>query len=660
MKVLKISAILTLLLSLYFTPLYGQEIIKNNLSDSINTSYVETKPMISADGNTLFFARQNTPENINGRYDEQDIYFNKYGKRGWSKSVNIGEPLNNEMPNGVVSISPNGESLYLLNAYVENKKTDGVAVSHRTDSGWSVPQILPIQDFHNHSDFIDYFFSSNGQELLIAVERDDSFGDQDLYVSRKLKDNSWSKPINLGQQINTKHPEFSPFLAADNKTLFFASMGHENYGGADIFYSKRLDSTWTNWSKPENLGPDVNTESFEAYYTIPANGTIGYYVSDKNGRDNSRDIFSITIPYQFRPDPVILLTGEFLLANNEDDSIDYHVNFLTTSASESEIFVEYESNSFNAILPTGGSYFFYVNKSGHISESHYIDLEKQTTYKEETADIHTVPIRKDEKFTSHNIQFEYKTDEFVSSTYFELVRLLEIFQQNEGLQIEIIGHAHEYEDSVANMELSLSRITKIKDFYVEQGFNPQRLLLRPEGSNAENADNYKKHVNSAFNINNRIDFLIKRTDWKELKVVAAAANESASDSLINQSILLSKKKTFKIHFAFDSYTINEDQELLTEIAKLIKDKEIDKVDLIGYTCSIGDEAYNKYLAEQRAKAVKQWMKEHGLRAEHVEIIAEGEANPIADNDKIEKRALNRRVELTLSFHHKSALKAASN
>jgi len=143
-------------------------------------------------------------------------------------------------------------------------------------------------------------------------------------------------------------------------------------------------------------------------------------------------------------------------------------------------------------------------------------------------------------------------------------------------------------------------------------------------------------------------------------VAATAANESASDSLINQSTLLSKKKTFKIHFAFDSYAINEDQELLTEIAKLIKDEEIDKVDLIGHTCSVGDEAYNKYLAEQRAKAVKQWMKEYGLRAEHVEIIADGEANPIADNSKLEERALNRRVEIMLSFHQRNTLNTVSN
>lgn len=125
MKSLRLWTISTTLIFLIYFPTLGQEIIKNNLSDSINTKYAETKPMISVDGETLYFARQNAPENINGELDDQDIYISTYGKNGWKKAFNAGVPLNNEGSNGVVSISPTGESLFLLNAYAEDDSKEG-------------------------------------------------------------------------------------------------------------------------------------------------------------------------------------------------------------------------------------------------------------------------------------------------------------------------------------------------------------------------------------------------------------------------------------------------------------------------------------------------------------------------------------------------------
>lgn len=653
MKSLKFWVISTTLMFLAYLPSSGQEIFKNNLSDSINSDYAETKPMISVDGKTLYFARQNAPTNINGELDDQDIYISTYGDKGWRKAVNAGIPLNNEGSNGVVSISPTGESLFLLNAYNNEQETEGVSISHKVNNQWSVPEIVPIDDFHNHSDYIDYFFSSNGKELLIAVERDDSFGDQDLYVSKKGPDGSWQSPINLGDQINTKHPEFSPFLAVDNKTLFFASMGHENYGGADIFYTKRLDSTWTNWSKPQNLGPDVNSKEFEAYYTIPANGAIGYYVSSNGGREGSRDIFSITIPYQFRPDPVILLRGEFLVDQKGDDTTDYHVNFLTTSASESEVNIEYEESHFNAILPTGGSYFFYVNKSGHISESHYIDLTDQKEYLEETADIHTIPVQEGAVTTSHNIQFLENTSEFFQASYFELVRLLEIFKQYEGIQFELIGHSHDAEDSLRNWTLSKERLNKIKEFYVDQGFHSDQFVLTPKGDSHLNDDDYKKHVNSSFNINNRIEFKIKSLQWvpESSPEMAASSEMGAAEEGLRVGAGKAKREEYTIQFAFDEEQIKGNQEILVKLKDRLADSNKQSIKLIGYTCNVGNSNYNYSLSQRRALSVKKWLIENGCAATDIEIIAEGESNPIADNNNLKKRKLNRRVEVRINNYN---------
>ncbi|WP_340153503.1 OmpA family protein [uncultured Marivirga sp.] len=647
MKSLILWTVSTTLIFLFYFPSAGQEIIKNNLSDSINSKYTETKPMISVDGKTLYFARQNAPGNVNGILDDQDIYVSIYGDGGWEKAFNAGFPLNNEGSNGVVSISPTGESLFLLNAYNSENSKEGVSISHSVNGEWSSPEVVPIDDFHNHSEYIDYFFSSNGQELLIAVERDDSFGDQDLYVSQKGADGIWKTPINLGDQINTKHPEFSPFLAVDNKTLFFASMGHENYGSADIFYTRRLDSTWTNWSKPQNLGPDVNTKEFEAYYTIPANGSIGYYVSSNGGRNGSRDIFSITIPYQFRPDPVVLLKGEFLADQEDDDNLDYHVNFLTTNASESEVNIEYEATHFNAILRSGGSYFFYVNKSGHISESHYIDLTDQKEYLEETADIHTIPIREGARTTSHNIQFLKNTAEFFPASYFELVRLLEVFKRYDSLQLELVGHAHDFDDSLKNFTLSKERLAKIKEFYVDEGFHPDQFVLTPKGSSELSNDDYKKHVNAQFDINSRIEFKINNLKWVSESSSPMISNSGLNNTknILEVRVRKAQQDQYKIVFGFDEDQVSANQEVLTKLRDRLSGRNIGTIELVGYTCNIGDSAYNQYLAKKRAINVKKWLLKEGCNDRDIKIIAKGESNPIADNGDPEQRKLNRRVEV---------------
>lgn len=90
----------------------------------------------------------------------------------------------------------------------------------------------------------------------------------------------------MGKVINTYANETTPFLAADNKTLYFSSSGHPGYGSNDIFVSRRLDDTWQNWSEPKNLGPKINGPTWDAYYTVPASGKNGYMVTTMDGNKN--------------------------------------------------------------------------------------------------------------------------------------------------------------------------------------------------------------------------------------------------------------------------------------------------------------------------------------------------------------------------------------
>ena len=134
----------------------------------------------------------------------------------------------------------------------------------------------------------------------MSVERDDSRGDQDLYISFMDEFGNCQAPINLGNNINSLGADFAPFLAPDGESLFFASFGHKGIGGSDIYVSRRLDDTWTKWSNPVNLGPLVNSKDNEVYFSLT--GDFRYLYLDRlNPMEDKRDIAVMMVPDEIRP-----------------------------------------------------------------------------------------------------------------------------------------------------------------------------------------------------------------------------------------------------------------------------------------------------------------------------------------------------------------------
>ncbi|MFZ6663167.1 OmpA family protein [Peijinzhouia sedimentorum] len=284
--------------------------IKRNLGYWINTRFDETKPIISPDGNTLYFGRRFYPGNRGGTNDIQDIYISKKVNGEWGIPVNIGGPINNSNPNGATSVTADGNRLFLINEYYPNGTfNDGFSYSDRINGAWQQPKNIKIDNYRNRNQFLDFALSVNGDVIILAIETANTVGDQDLYVSFYQGNDVWTEPKNLGNLVNSTAAEFSPYLAPDGRTLYFASEGHEGFGKSDIFYTKRLDDTWEVWSEPQNLGPELNTADFDAYFTIPANSNKGFVVSMEGSIGGLRDIYEVQIKPEFLPDPIVTLEG---------------------------------------------------------------------------------------------------------------------------------------------------------------------------------------------------------------------------------------------------------------------------------------------------------------------------------------------------------------
>src|SRR6185312_11118771 len=222
------------------------------LSNNINTpQYNEGSQSISLDGKVLFFTGCNRPDGL-GRCD---IYIATKKGDDWSKPFDIAPPVNT--------------------------------------SGWeSQPSI-----------------SADGRTLYFVSNRKGGYGGYDIWKSN-LTEKGWTNPENLGPNVNTAFDEQSPFIHADDSTLYFCSNGWPGLGGMDLFVSHLGKEG--KWEKPMNLGYPINSNGDENGLTLTANGSYAFFASNKLNGSGGFDIYTFELPPALRPHQVTYVKGTVL------------------------------------------------------------------------------------------------------------------------------------------------------------------------------------------------------------------------------------------------------------------------------------------------------------------------------------------------------------
>lgn len=448
-----------------------------DLGNLVNSDADERLPIISPDGKTLYFTRKQHKENI-GEEKNDDIWFSKLQKDNtWGEAKNIDVPLNNERHNFVVAVGQGGDLIYVQNAYKRWAK-DGIAYAKFADGTWHKPEAMKIEEMYNLSTFASYHVSPDGNILMMAIEREDAVGDMDLYVSFRTNIDEWSKPKNLGKTINSVGMESSVFLAADYKTIYFASAGHYGYGGLDIFMAKRLDDSWEHWSAPQNLGTYLNTPGNDFNYSVPASGTYAYFSSDFRGRGQS-DLYRIELPKEAQPEPVTLVIGRLINAETKL-SIDDKTHQLVIPRDK---------------MPTIEGFAYFPEKENESEEldgkEKYNMDDKPTTrnpqpatvYEEIEGDILLIPIKKDAIISLQNILFDANKATLKTSSNIELTRLTNFLKSNPNLLVEISGHTNGLCDDSFADELSQNRADAVATFLIENGVSKSQIQTKGYGKN---------------------------------------------------------------------------------------------------------------------------------------------------------------------------------
>lgn len=480
--------------------------IRENLGKNINSRFDEVSPKISSDGKILYFGRKHSPENVGGVQDKEDIWETRTADGiTWSKNTNLGQPVNTPTTNNLVSVSTDNNSfLFHIN--------DGFAFRHRTVTGWS-----PLEDqgirFNNESDFLEGSLSPDGKAILfVAKLKANAFyrpddNERDIYVCEKKSDGTWSAPIHTGKNLNSPGDEYSPFLSADNKTLYFASNGRPGYGDVDIFMSRRLSDGWNQWSEPVNLGLGINTVGFDAYYTLPASGDFGYMVSNIKS-EGLTDIIRFKLPETVKPDPVVLVQGKVLNAKTQKP-LKAVIRFddLKTRKEVGESRSDPRTGDYRIALPTGKNYGYHAAAAGYLSVNENLELVNLLEYGELRKDLLLVPIEIGESIQLKNVFFVQSKAVLMPESYPELDRLVQIMKDNVTIEIELNGHTEGRGDPKANIALSEERVEAVKEYLVSKGVSEKRIVGKGYGGAKPMVSNDTEENRQ---LNRRVEFKITK------------------------------------------------------------------------------------------------------------------------------------------------------
>ena len=509
-----------------------ENILVEELDQNVNSPYGETRPLISPDGQTLYFSRSHHPDNVGGVKDPNDIWYSERDETSgsWKKAKNIGPPLNNKGPNYISSITPDGNAMTVLlgNEYVKaNKMKPGVSISTKSSTGWSEPKPLEIINANIETTDGNYFLANNRKVMIMAIDRYDSYGGKDLYVSFLQKNGKWTEPLNLGNDVNSAHTESSPYLAADNETLYFSSMGFSGYGGADIYISRRLDDTWTNWTEPENLGPDVNSPGDDIFFNIPPSGKYAYFArADKSDAGN---INRIEMPIFYQPAPVASVKG-VVAGKDNGKPVAAKISYRLMPEKTDVGFAQSDSltGEYEILLPVGSAYDFTVEAKGYKTIDGRINLSEETDFSEIKRDItleragkpaegellagaetpaaggnKVVSDKEIQTLINKNVYFDFASDYADIKNYPFLKGIADYLKAHPDKKLYISGHSDNVGPDQYNMGLSLRRAKSVLHFFTSQGIPEERFVVKGYGSKRPVATNETREGRAK---NRRVDF----------------------------------------------------------------------------------------------------------------------------------------------------------
>lgn len=519
---IKFFLVLLLLSAPLFTQAQDNLFKIEKLPEFINSDYDEITPVPSRDGNTLYFTRVAYPEfnrylfldsvDLYKKYPAEqyerilrNIYSDLSGKQvkdparsPFNQDVWIAEgdsanfwflqhplePLNNALPNSIVTITPDPNAFYCLNQFSpKGDMTKGFSLIRRVDSIWTFPTPIDIKEYYTITSDVNLTMSFDGQVLILSAVRYDS-KDLDLYVCFREGEHQWSAPQHLGKVVNSDKRETTPYLSEDNTTLYFTSNRWQASGGNDIFMSKRLDDTWKNWSVPEPLSPPVNSPFDESQPYFNMSSGYLYFTS---WRDGNSDIFRMRIA----PPQAMEFTIRGRIFNRKTHELmpDARVRYSAFSGPSNAL--SSKDGFFTLTIPRGVRFELIPEKPAFAGQMEEVLFRRDYYFFQDyyQIDLWLDPLEVNDKIELQPIYFQQSKSIIIESSYPELERLANILFENPKLEISIEGHTDNVGKAEDLLRLSEERSNAIRDYLVGKGIERSRIQTIGYGPKFPISDN---------------------------------------------------------------------------------------------------------------------------------------------------------------------------
>ena len=451
-----------------------------NMGDSINTPYLEYFPSLTIDGKKLIFTKRIG--------NNEDFYESDLVDGVWSKAFplpgNINSPNYNE---GAQNISQDGKWLIFTGCnFPRGLGSCDLYISYLTKKGWSEPQNMGP---NINSEFWESTpsLSPDKRDLYFSSNVPGGFGGKDIWVSHRDDKGKWGVPYNLGAEINTSGDESTPFIHADNQTLYFNSTGHPGYSEKpDLFVTKKQPDG--SWSTPKNLGYPINTIDDEGSLVVAADGKTAYYSSDRSDTRGGLDIYTFELREDIRPLKTLWVKGQVYDAKTKNglpstiELTDVNSNQVVSRLQTDE------DGNYLVTIPVEKDYAFNVNRKGYLfySENYHISKDIDSAF---VADIPLQPIASKAMIVLKNVFFGTNETALKPASITELDQVVSLLKDNPEVKIMITGHTDNIGKPEDNLKLSEGRALSVVNYLVSKGISKDRLSHKGYGATKPLAGN---------------------------------------------------------------------------------------------------------------------------------------------------------------------------
>lgn len=479
---------------------------QRRLTDTVNAFVMQYFPVLTADQQELIFTRRMG----GGPGDDEDLVISRKDPRGrWSTPESLSKNINTQLNEGTCTISADGRKLIFTSCVGrQGYGSCDLFESNRIGDEWTKPKNLGPNV--NSAEWESQpSLSADGRTLYFVSDRRGGLGRRDIWVSQLTPGGQWTRARNAGKPVNTIYDEISPFIHANNRVLYFASNGLVGFGGYDIFFAEKDSSAA--WSSPRNIGSPINNHEDQFSLFITADGKKGYYSHEQvqDAGYSTSYIYEIDIPAENR----IRYKSNYVKGTVRDkktrEPLAASVELINLETNETESLVSSDSVSgaYLIVLTQGAEYALYINKREYLFKSLNFNYSALKDYEPIILDIDLERASDGTTAILQNIFFDVDKYDLKDKSVTELQKILRFLKENPSVKVEISGHTDNSGSPSYNVQLSEKRAQSVNNYLIERGIAPERLRTKGYGSDQPIADNTTEEGRQK---NRRIEFKIIR------------------------------------------------------------------------------------------------------------------------------------------------------